>query len=88
MRNKNILENLEELWDNLTKIQTLVKLLDPNDKLDAKLISEYDHFLDLMEKGLDQVQDSLAQLAKYTGEAIKELELTHKSNKVVYGPDI
>ena len=88
MRNKNILENLEELWNNLDKIHTMLKLLDPTHELGAKLIAEYNHFLDLMEKGLDQVQDSLSTLVKFSEEVIKELELSHKSNKVVYGPDI
>ena len=88
MRNKNILENLEELWNNLDKIHTMLKLLDPTHELGAKLIEEYNHFLDLMEKGLDQVQDNLSHLVKFSEEVTKELEITHKSNKVVYGPDI
>lgn len=88
MRNKNILENLEELWDNLDKIHIIINLLDPTDELAAKLIAEYNHFLDLMEKGLDQVQDILSNSVKFSKEVTKDLELAHKSSQVVYGPDI
>ena len=92
MRNKVIIENLEELWDNLDKIHVMLKLLDPKDKNYGELISETNNFLATSEGTLNNVLDALEELVQGSRDIIDDLvhkpELIERKNKVVYGPDI